>query len=224
MMDAIIMKLRRSRETQPIFGDRVTGVADESRVLEERVALAFPCAYVHFQDEEAEGQQPSNAYQQRVAQRWGIIVGLDARNDIRGHDPVRQIELIRPRLFKAIYNWRPAKGYGAIWYDGCNLRYVGRDASFYQFMFGTHYTVCEDDGETEEQFDPLPVFAGADFHIDAIDPRDPGLPPSQIYDPRRGPPPWATGPEGRIEWRTRVNIDTGPAPHGRLRRWLRWWT
>ena len=89
--------------------------------------------------------------------------------------------------------------WGALWYEGYRLLEVSRAATFWLLTFGSHYDICDQEGETEEQFDPLPEFLGANVKIDWIDPHDPGVPTSQEYDPRRGPPPWPTGPEGRIE-------------------------
>src|SRR5215469_13554267 len=118
MMDHLIMKLRRSRYTSAIFGDRVAGVADASRVTEDYATLDYPSAYVTLLSEQAEPQPAgNNENRQRVQQIWGVIVGLSATPDIRGQQPTHTIDDIRPRLIRAIYNWAPAKAYENFWYD-----------------------------------------------------------------------------------------------------------
>jgi len=223
-MAELIMKLRRSSATSAIFGERVTGVADPSRAI-EYTALAWPAAYVTFLSDEAETQPPgANENRQRITQHWGIIVGLEATNDIRGQDPTQQIEWIRKQIFRAIYNWAPSVDdgqkityeSGPFWYDGTKLLEVSRAATFWLMSFGCYSWICgaDSEGETEEQFDKLPPFDGVNVYSDWIDPHDPGEPPSQEYDPpigpRSGPPPWPTGPEGRIEseFRTSTGVPT----------------
>jgi hypothetical protein len=204
MIDEIIMKLRRARSTMPIFSDRVTGVADIRHAV-TYTGLAWPACYVTFLGEEAEAQQPgSNENNQRCAQHWGVIVGLDASPDIRGHDPIQRLERIRTALMLALYNWRPpGDGYeGAFWYNGCRrLEEINRAAAYFVFTFSIYARVCgeEGEGETEENFEQLPAFETMHAGIDFAQPHDRGLPPSQMYDPKYGPPPWAKGPEGRVE-------------------------
>jgi hypothetical protein len=215
MMAELIMKLRRASSTRPFFQDRVVGVADASRAA-TYTALSFPACYVCFLSEDADAQSPgANENQQRVTQRWGVIVGLEATNDIRGQDPTQQIDSVRVALFRALYNWSPNYNpdpftrlqyrYGNLWYDGCKLLDVNRAVTYWLFTFGTFYWVCSAEGEEEEQFDPLPDYKGFNIHIDWKKPHDPGEPPSEEYDPRRGPAPWPTGPEGRIEQEIRYD-------------------
>ena len=206
MLAEIALKLRRSSFTSPIFGDRVTCVADASRAI-EYTALAYPAAYVCFMSEDAEEQSPgSNANRQRVAQHWGVIIGLDATMDIRGQQPAESIDGIRRAVFHAIYNWAPTKDYGLLWYESCKLLEISRANTFWLMTFGSYIWVCEDDGETQEQFDPLPAFEGANVKVDWLQPHDRGEPPSQEYDPRFGPAPWASGPEGRVETEMRIDV------------------
>jgi hypothetical protein len=211
MMADLIAKLRRSTDTSPIFGDRVTGVADASRAI-EYTALGFPAAYVTFLADDAEEQRPgSNDNRQRITEQWGVIVGLQATADVRGHQPAQSIMTVRRALFRAIYNWRPpASSYGALWYVGCKLLEVNRAATFWLFTFASHCWVDgECDGEHEEQFDPLPDFLGANIKVDWLQPFDPGIPPSQEYDPRY-PPPRTYGPDGRIETTFTVDVEQPP--------------
>jgi hypothetical protein len=233
-MAELILKLRRSRHTNAIFGDRVTGVADVSRAV-SYTALAYPAAYVTFLSDDAEAQPPgANENRQRVAQRWGVIVGLQATNDVRGQDPTQQIDYIRRQLFLALYNWSPNFNpdplgpveyrFGPLWYDGCKLLEVSRAATFWLLTFGTYYWICgaEGEGETEENYEGLGDFEGLNIYEDYIDPHDPGEPPSETYDPpvgpNRGPPPWPTGPEGRIEKRAQIDMPPRGVPrNGRTR-------
>jgi hypothetical protein len=213
MMAEIIMKLRRSSATSPIFGDRVVGVAEPSRAFDYQ-SLACPAAFVCFLSDQAERQDPgANENQQRVTQMWGVIIALEATMDIRGQDPTQQIDQIRREIFRAIYNWSPEKRYGNFWYNDTKLLSISRAITFWLVSFGSYYYVCgaEGEGETEEQFDRLPAFEGIDpFRIDWMKPHDPGLPPSQMYDTLRGPAPWAKGPEGRIEQRLRIDVEQSP--------------
>jgi hypothetical protein len=219
MMAEIIMKLRRSRATSPIFGDRVVGVAEASRAFDYQ-SLACPAAFVCFLSDHAERQDPgANENQQRVTQMWGVIVALEATMDIRGQDPTQQIDEIRREIFRAIYNWSPDKHYGNFWYNDTKLLAINRAITFWLLSFGSYYYVCGaiGEGETEDQFEPLPPFEAIDgiappWGVDWIKPHDPGLPPSQIYDPKRGPAPWPSGPEGRIEQRIRFNVEPQPPP------------
>jgi hypothetical protein len=206
MLVDIALKLRRSRHTNPIFGDRITVVADASRAI-EYTALAYPAGYVTFLSEDAEDQQPGvNENRQRITQRWGVIVGLDATTDIRGQGAAQSIEAIRPAIFRAIYNWSPSKDYGLLWYGGCKLLEISRATTFWLMTFGAYYWVCGEEGETEEQFERLPDFLGLNVKVDRLQPHDRGLPPSQEYDPRFGPAPWASGPEGRVETEMRIDV------------------
>jgi hypothetical protein len=212
MMAEIIMKLRRSSATAPIFGDRIGGVAEVQRAV-DYTAFNFPAAWVCFISDQAERQEPgANENFQRVIQRWGIIIGLEATADIRGQDPTQQIDEIRRAVFRAIYNWSPQKEFGNFWYDNTRLLDISRAATYWLMTFGSYYSVCgaEGEGETEDQFEPLPPFTGIDVGIDWRKPHDPGLPPSQIYDPRRGLAPWPQGPEGRIEQRLRLDVEQDP--------------
>ena len=217
MLDLIALKLRRSRSTSAIFGERVTVVADQSRAV-DYTALAWPAAYVCFLSETAgDYVAGSNDNWQRVTTQIGIIVGLSATNDIRGQDPALRIDGVGRAIRRAIYNWTPDPGmWGAIWYEGYKLFEVSHAATFWLFAFNSYYDICDADGETEEQFEPLPDFLGADISVDYIDPHDPGEPPSEQYDPRFGPAPWATGPEGRIE--LRFTIDLPPSPPARVQK------
>lgn len=220
MLDEIALKLRRSRHTGPIFGTRVTVVADTSRAM-EHAALAYPAAYVCFLGETAEAQPPgSNAFTQRVTQSLGIVVGLEATADIRGQNAVHRVEDIRAQLCRAIYNWKPDRNHGALFYGGFNLLGINRAVTYWTFTFGSYWAICEDDGEHEEQFDPLPEFLGINrIYHDYISPHDPGNPPSEIYTPpigpSRGPAPWPTGPEGRIEHESTVDFDGLPPRRGK---------
>jgi hypothetical protein len=227
MMAELIMKLRRSRHTNAIFGERVTGVADQSRAI-EYTALAWPAAYVCFLSDQADPQLAgANENRQRITQYWGIIVGLQATNDIRGQEPTQEIEWIRKQIFRAIYNWAPSVDdgkeityeSGPFWYGGTKLLDVGRDATFWLMSFGCYTWICGAEGEGEDdQFEPPNTGVLERIHIyeDYIDPHDPGLPPSQEYDPpigpRRGPPPWPSGPEGRIEKEHRIEFPAQPTP------------
>jgi hypothetical protein len=230
MMPEIIMKLRRSRHTGAIFGDRVTGIADVSRAV-TYTALQYPAAYVCFLSDDVERQPPgSNENRQMITQQWGVVVGLEATNDIRGQDPAQQVETVRKALFLALYNWAPNYAQnpmdpveyrsGPLWYGGSKLLEVSRAATFWLFTFGAYSWVCgaEGEGETEEQFDRLGPLERVRIYEDWIDPHDPGAPPSQEYDPpigpSRGPPPWPSGPEGRIEKEYHVDFPPAPTPRG----------
>lgn len=219
MMAELITKLKRSSSTRAVFNERVAGVADVSRVTDERVALPFPAAYVAFLSEDAEPQpRGANENSQWVAQHWGIVIGLDATPDIRGQEPAQSIETIRNAVFRAIYNWAPPKlpdkrRFSLFSYEGCKLLEINRAVTYWLLTFQTYMGIGGDcDGETEEQFDPLPEFLGINAKIDWIDPHDPGLFPSETYDPKRGPAPWPVGPEGRIE--SEFTVDYPPTPPG----------
>ena len=231
MIAEIIMKLRASRHTGAIFGDRVTGVDDISRAV-TYTALAYPAAYVTFLSDEAEPQPPgANENRQRCTTHIGVIVGLQATEDVRAQDPIQQIDYIRRQLFRALYNWTPNYAppnaprvdyrYGNLWYGGCRLLEYSRAATFWLFTFGAYWWICGAEGEGEDdQFEPPHVGHLERIHIyeDYIDPHDPGLPPSQEYDPpigpRRGPPPWPSGPEGRIEKEHRIEFPPQVWPRG----------
>jgi hypothetical protein len=212
MMADIILKLRRSSATGSIFADRVTGVAAPQRAY-DYAALAYPAAFVALLSEDAEAQPPgSNENTQRVAQIWGIVVALNATDDIRGQEPSQSIEVIRRAVMRAIYNWSPHSTIANLWYDGCELLAVNRAVAFWVLRFGTYFWLCGEDGvgETEEQFDPLPWFLRIHYNFDWISPHDPGLPPSEIYDVKFGPPPWRSGPEGRVEMHAEDQLPPQP--------------
>lgn len=231
LMVQIINKLRRSRATGPIFGGRVAGAADASRVM-DYANMDVPACFVCFLSDVAEPTpRGANEVHVRFTTSWGIIVKLTAHMDIRGQDPAMTVPDVRVALFRALLNWSPsvippgdipppgiqtvAREWSPLAYDKCELLQVNRDATFWMFTFTTSTWICADDGETEEQFDPLPDFLGANFNVDWIDPHDFGVPPSgetppPEYDPRRGPPPWPVGPEGRIESEFKIDLPVTP--------------
>ena len=214
MLDLIAQKIKRSSSTAAIFGDRVTVVADVSRAT-TYTALTWPAAYVMLSGETASEQAAgSNDNWQRITQQYDVIVGLQATDDIRGQAPAMRIEDVRRALFRAIYNWSPDKRWGPLWYQGLELLAgeINRAVTFWRIGFGCYVDVCGDEGETEEQFDPLPDFLGIHYLIDWIDPHDPGNPPSLIYSARYGPAPWRIGPEGRIEMELRLDFPAPPPP------------
>jgi hypothetical protein len=215
-MSDLIAKLRRSTPARTFFADRVAGVADENRVA-EYANMEPPCAYVAYIGDSAAPSDAINENVQWVTETWAILVKLAAHEEIRGQAPAMTIPAIRRAIFKAIFNWSPTTGYTLFSYGGSSCIGISRDVTIWRFTFMTRTQIDECDGETEEQFDPLPAFKGINAIVDAIDPHDPGLPPSEEYQEyaasRAGPPPWATGPEGRIEARfTLDNLDTIPPP------------
>lgn len=218
-MADIILKLRRSRSTVPLFGGRVAGAADASRVM-DYANLEAPAAFVVFLSDTCEpAEERANEIHQALTAHWGVVVKLSAHVDIRGQAPAMTVPDVRARLFSALLNWSPypvppgppfvgrppQRPWSALEYEKCELLQVNRDATFWLFQFACSTVLCAEDGETEETFEPLPDFKGANFKVDWIDPHDPGLPPSEEYDPRIGPAPWPTGPEGRIEAEFKVD-------------------
>jgi hypothetical protein len=233
MLAELVDKLRVSPSTAATFGDRVTPVADASRAI-TYTALAYPAAYVCPLSEDAERQAPgANENHQRITSLWGVIVALEATEDIRGAAPALSIETVRRDIFRAIYNWSPNFAtqphapmeyrYGNIWYEGTKLLEVSRAATFWLISMGAYCWICGAEGEGEtDQFEPpyTGILERVHVYNDWIDPHDPGLPPSEDYGqppvgPPRGPAPWPTGPEGRIESEFRVELpQTQPSPRG----------
>jgi hypothetical protein len=218
-MADLILKLRRSRSTLALFGGRVAGAADASRVM-DYANLDAPAAFVVYLSDDCEPEPRGvNEVYQRLTVHWGVVVKLSAHVDIRGQAPTMTAPGVREALFKALLNWSPyevppgppfvgrppQRPWSPLAYEKCELLQVNRDSTFWMFQFATDTILCAEDGETEEQFDPLPDFHGANVKVDWTDPHDPGLPPSEEYDPTRGPAPWPSGPEGRIEAEFRVD-------------------
>jgi hypothetical protein len=215
-MRDLIGKLRRASSTAAIFGDRVAGVAHINRIV-EYANMAAPSAYVVYIGELAEAAEVVNENVQWVTETWGVAVKLAAHEEIRGQAPAMTVPEVRRAILRAIFNWSPSLGYSLFAYRGCEPVIfqaggnVSRDVTVWLFTFTTRTQIDECDGETEEQFDPLPEFLGVNANVDAIDPYDPGLPPSQPYKPELVPP-HSTGPEGRIETSFTIDITTGPPP------------
>jgi hypothetical protein len=208
-MADLIAKLRRSNAAGAVFADRVAGAADAFKIV-EYANMALPCAYVVFLSETAETVEAINENVQKVTETWGIAVKLSAHEEIRGQAPAMTVPNVRRALFRALFNWSPSLGYTLIAYDGCKLLAHSRDVTVWLFTFTTSTQIDECDGE-QEQFEH-PAFLGVNARVDAVDPYDPGLPPSLEYDPAIGPPPWATGPEGRIETQFTIDIPQGQSP------------
>jgi hypothetical protein len=210
-MADLIAKLRRSRSASAVFGDRVAGAADVFKIV-EYANMAMPCAYVVFLSETAEPAEAGNENVQWNTETWGVAIKLAAHEEIRGQAPAMTVPQMRRALFRALFNWSPSTGYTLLAYDGCKLLAHSRDVTVWLFTFTTHTQFDECDGETEEQFDTLPAFLGVNARVDAIDPFDPGAPPSEEYDPAFGPAPWNSGPEGRIETSFTIDIPQGQSP------------
>lgn len=179
-MSDLIAKLRRSTPARTFFADRVAGVADENRVA-EYANMEPPCAYVAYVGDSAVPSDAINENVQWVTETWAILVKLAAHEEIRGQAPAMTIPAIRRAIFKAIFNWSPTTGYTLFAYGGSSCVGISRDVTIWRFLFTTRTQIDECDGETEEQFDPLPGFKGIDVIVDTIDPHDPGLPPSEEY-------------------------------------------
>jgi hypothetical protein len=209
-MSDLIAKLRRSSSTTAIFGARVAGAADASRVV-DYANMAMPCAYVCYLSDDAQ-PHPAGANTevvQHVTETWGIAVKLEAKEEIRGQAPAMTVPTVRTALMRAIFNWSPNLQHDLIQYAGTKLLAVSRDSTVWLFSFATGFMIDQCYGETEEQFDPLPAFEGINARVDFIDPFDPGDPPSLEYDPAY-PAPRTTGPDGRIE--TTFTIDVRQPP------------
>lgn len=228
MMRELIMKLRLSPHTNAIFGDRIAGCSDVSRP-QTYASLSFPACFICPLSEEAERQAPgANENHQRITSLWGVIVALQATEDIRGQEPAQSIEAVRRAIFRSCYNWSPnyqtrpnapmEYRYSNIWYSGTKLLEVSRAATFWLIEMGVYAWICGAEGEGEtDQFEPPHTGILERIHVynDWTDPHDPGLPPSLTYDPvpmgpSRGPAPWPTGPEGRIE--SEFDVELPPPP------------
>ena len=172
----------------PSFADRVAGAA-EYKVVPGSTSLAVPCAFVVPLDDNPEQNATQNSVSQLLSDAFAVIVALDNRADERGQASSDAHHDIRTELWKALLGWEPAEDYGPMRYEGGSLIELDRGRLWYQFEFSSDFQIGSEDGYQQEALDALPHFEGATIKVDVIDP---------IAQP-------APGPDGRIEFETRIN-------------------
>ncbi|VVP34334.1 hypothetical protein PS870_04486 [Pseudomonas fluorescens] len=173
----------------PSFAGRVSGGIDWDAVVES-AQLPLPAAYVIATADAATPSKAQNRVIQDITDQFNVVIVLDT-SDERGQADNEILHDIRAEIWRALIGFIPSPEYTPIEYGKGALLHISRARVVYQFTFFSEFQIGRngpgDPAETwqELELDGLPVFTGATFNMDCIDPADPNL--------------QRPGPDGRIE-------------------------
>lgn len=180
-LEPIIQALRQRCNT--VFGSNVAGAA-EFKLLEERVALPVPFAFVIPLDDNPGESMSSNSVRQMLQDSFAVVVAISNLPDEKGQAGVLSVNAIRASLWSALLGWRPADRYDGITYQGGQLLHLDRARLWYQFDFAAGMEIEPSDGWQETELAALPHFDGGTVKLDAIDPHDPNVVQTSVPDGR----------------------------------------
>lgn len=191
------------RATCPTFAQRITGGIDWDAVVES-AQLALPAAYVIASADAATPSKARNAVIQDITEQFAVVIVLDT-SDERGQQDNDLLHDLRAELWRALVGWCPGPDYDPIEYGKGALLHISRARVVYQFTFLSSFQLGRNRGygagdsvspaETWQELvlDGLAPLEGVDMDVDFID---------VMVDPNLSP----TGPDGRIEFKTREDL------------------
>lgn len=151
----IALKLRLA-ETR--FGNNIFGAAELAYALE--YTLKQDCAFVIQLGETASTNQYDGAINQKITERFGVIVALDNGSSDKGKTGLIAYDKlfdIRAQIFKAILGWQMSGTESPISYGGGKIAGINRAYLWYQFEFVVDIRIDDDDG-IDTGADALPDF------------------------------------------------------------------
>ncbi len=155
-LGVIALKIRAANTR---FGDRVGGAAE---LLLARTEGTFQgdVAFVVPMAEEAVANDGAGHINQRIVERFGILVALkndESQRDKLGYLAYDQIHDTRAELFRALLNWQmPVAGVESIVsYAGGQIEEITPAYLWYRFDFQVTSRIDDDDGVPEGPTDGL---------------------------------------------------------------------
>lgn len=117
---------------------RVLGAVDFASAQQDISGL--PVAYViPLSDAAAPNRLLSGAIEQRVTERFGVIVAINNVRDVRGQAAKEDLESIRGQIINALIGWQPDQGYDPIEYGGGRILSLVNTVLWWQLEFVTAY-------------------------------------------------------------------------------------
>lgn len=185
-----------------MFDRRVFGGLDWDPTKDVSKA-AMPSAYVVVLGDDADPSPSQNAIQQVVRETVDVCVEV-FNADERGQISADVLHDLRAELWRALVGFKPSPDDDPLQYDSSDLMLINRSKAVYRFRFYTEFQLGRNEAayghppapaETwqELEIDGLPPLEGVDMDVDFID---------VMVDPNLSP----TGPDGRIEIKTREDL------------------
>src|SRR5487761_2207578 len=124
-------------QTVPVL-KRVLGTVDFASAQQEISGL--PVAYVMpLSDAASPNRMLSGAVEQRVTERFGVILAVNNVRDMRGAAANEDLESLRVSVIAALLGWQPAPGYDPIEYGGGRILTLANTVLWWQLEFVTAY-------------------------------------------------------------------------------------
>lgn len=194
--------IRQVRARCPMFARRVFGGLDWDPSKDVNKA-DMPSAYVVVLGDDADPSPSQNAIQQVVRETVDVCVEV-FNADERGQISADVLHDLRAELWRALVGFKPSADDDPLQYDSSDLMLINRSKAVYRFRFYTEFQLGRNEAaygqppapaETwqELEIDGLPPLEGVDMDVDFID---------VMVDPNLS----KTGPDGRIEIKTREDL------------------
>ena len=140
----IALKLRLQ---ETMFGNNIFGSAELAQALE--YTLKQDCAFVVQLGEAVSGNAYDGSINQKITEKFGIIVALDNGTSERGKTGLIAYDKLyeaRAQIFKAILGWQMTGAESIIEYAGGKIAGINRAYLWYQFEFSVMTRIDDDDG------------------------------------------------------------------------------
>ncbi len=117
---------------------RVSGSASFAAAQVDTIVT--PCAYVlPLADTANPNRMLSGAVEQRVSERFGVVLAITNARDARGARANDDLEAIRAAVITALLGWQPASGYDPVEYGGGRMLALTNYILWWQLEFATAY-------------------------------------------------------------------------------------
>lgn len=117
---------------------RVAGAASFAAAQVD--AIVTPSAYVlPMTDTASPNRMLSGAVEQRVSERFAVVLAITNARDPRGSAANDDLEVIRSAVMGNLLGWQPAGGYDPIEYGGGRMLALANFILWWQMEFTTAY-------------------------------------------------------------------------------------
>ncbi len=108
--------------------------------LAQQSLKGVPAAFVvPLMDSATPNRMLSGAVEQRVAERFGVILAVSNVRDQRGQAANEDLEGVRKSVIAALLGWQPAAGYDPVEYGGGRMLSLINPVLWWQLEFTTAY-------------------------------------------------------------------------------------
>lgn len=194
--------IKHMRNRCPSFARRVFGALDWDPTTEVSKA-DMPAAYVVVLGDDADPAPSQNVITQVIRDTFDVCVEVSSQDE-RGQSAADALHDLRAELWRALVGFEPGDDGDPLQYDSSELMLIDRSKAVYRFRFYTEFQLGRNTpkpgaalppAETwqEQVLDGLPLLQGVDMDFDFIDP---------LVDHNLS----LTGPDGRIEFKTREDL------------------